>query len=167
MNAPLEEIKHTAYIGIGSNLGDRAENISAATALLRENPMVSISRISNIYETDPVTTDGGPQPMYLNGAIEIETTLAPRALLDVLIGIEAELGRLSPRAKGTPRTIDLDILFYDDLIMDEPDLKIPHPEVSKRMFVLLPLCDIAPLVVHPAEGRSIRAAKEALERKPG
>lgn len=158
---------HTAYIGIGSNLGDRDGNIRAAIGLLRENPMISVSKISNIYETDPITPGVEPQPKYLNGAIEIETTLAPGALLGVLIKIEAELGRPSPRAKGTPRTIDLDILFYDDLIMDEPHLRIPHPEVSKRMFVLLPLCDIAPLVVHPAEGRSIRAAKEALERESG
>ena len=127
------------YIGVGSNLGDRRMNIETAIQSLRRVERIKVNRTSQIYETEPV---GGPsQPNYLNGAIETETDLEPRQLLSVLQKIEADLGR-KRTAKDGPRTIDLDILMYGDIKIDEPDLKVPHPRMSVRDFVLKPLKDL-------------------------
>lgn len=133
------------YIGIGSNLGDRQKNIEDAVRRLRETDGISVEKVSPIYETDPV---GGPrQPKYLNGVIEIETTLEPRELLVAVQRIEDQFGRKRDIRHG-PRTIDLDILTYGDKKVDEPGLKIPHPEMDKREFVQKPLKDIT----EPDEG---------------
>ena len=127
------------YIGIGSNLGDRRKNIDAAIEKLRQVNEVEVKKVSSIYETEPV---GGPkQPDYLNAVMEIETTLGPRKLLAVLHEIEDHLGR-KRSVKDGPRTIDLDMLTYGDEKIDEPDLKIPHPRMNEREFVLKPLGDI-------------------------
>ena|SRR3989338_56751 len=127
------------YIGIGSNLGDRQKNIEDAVRRLKETDGINVRKISPIYETDPV--DGPKQPKYLNGVIEIETTLEPSALLVTAQRIEDQLGRKRDIRDG-PRTIDLDILTYGDKKIDEPGLKIPHPEMDKREFVQKPLKDI-------------------------
>lgn len=127
------------YIGIGSNLGDRDKNIQDAIQKLRDTSGVEVKRVSRIYETDPV--GGPPQPKYMNGVIEIETELEPRQLLFATQKIENELGRKRMMKDG-PRTIDLDILAYGDKEINEPDLKIPHPRMKERDFVLKPLNDI-------------------------
>ncbi|MBU4311686.1 MAG: 2-amino-4-hydroxy-6-hydroxymethyldihydropteridine diphosphokinase [Candidatus Omnitrophica bacterium] len=127
------------YIGVGSNLGDRQGNIEAAIQGLREAGGIEVTKVSSIYETEPV---GGPQqPKYLNGVIAINTELEPRQLLLALQKIENQFGR-ERSVKNGPRTIDLDILMYGEEEIDEPDLKIPHPRMHEREFVLKPLRDI-------------------------
>lgn len=127
------------YIGIGSNLGDRQRYIEDAVQRLRETKGIEVKRVSSIYETEPV---GGPsQGKYLNAAIEIDTELSPRDLLTALLDIEKELGRVRT-VKNAPRAIDLDILLYGDKNIDEPDLKIPHPRMAGREFVMKPLKEI-------------------------
>ncbi|MFA5388270.1 MAG: 2-amino-4-hydroxy-6-hydroxymethyldihydropteridine diphosphokinase [Candidatus Omnitrophota bacterium] len=127
------------YIGIGSNLGDRRKYIDSAIDKLRETSSIEVKKVSGIYETEPI---GGPkQGRYLNGAIEIETGLKPRELLTRLQDIEKELGRIRT-VRNAPRTIDLDILLYGEDNIDEPGLKIPHPRMRDREFVMKPLKEI-------------------------
>ncbi len=127
------------YIGIGSNLGDRQKYIDSAILKLKETEGVEVKRVSGIHETEPV---GGPkQGKYLNGAIEIETHLEPREIMIKLQKIEKQLGRIRT-VKNAPRTIDLDILLYGDKKIDEPDLKIPHPRMHEREFVMRPLGEL-------------------------
>lgn len=127
------------YIGVGSNLGDRKKYIENAIEKLKSIKGIEVKRTSNIYETDPV---GGPrQGKYLNGALELETELEPGELLAELRAIENELGR-KRLVKNAPRTIDLDILLYGDKKIDEPGLKIPHPRMREREFVMKPLREI-------------------------
>ena len=127
------------YIGIGSNLGDRKKYIESAIEQLRAIKGIEVKRVSNIYETDPV---GGPrQGKYLNGALELETGLKPRELLAKLQAIENELGR-KRLVKDAARTIDLDILLYGCKKIDEPGLKVPHPRMREREFVMKPLKEI-------------------------
>jgi len=134
-----------AYIGIGSNLGDREFNCKQAIGLLRQKG-ITVSKESSLYETKPWgVTD---QPLFLNMAIEIETDLKPFELLRTLKDIENEMGREETFLWG-PRIIDLDILLYDNNIVDEKDLRIPHPHMQDREFVLRPLCEIAGDVPHP------------------
>lgn len=129
-----------AYLGLGSNLGDRGGNIAKAAALLQEKG-TTLLKISSIVETDPV---GGPaQDKFLNAVIKVETTLSPLELLNHCHAIEQKLGRVRTVANG-PRTIDVDILLYDRLVLDTPLLKIPHPRMSERAFVLGPLKEIEP-----------------------
>lgn len=127
------------YIGIGSNLGDRQKYIESAVDGLKSVKGIEVKRISNIYETEPA---GGPkQDKYLNGVIEIETTLEAKGLLRELQVIEKRLGRVRT-VKNAPRTIDLDILLYGDRKINEPDLKIPHPRMRERDFVMRPLKEL-------------------------
>ena len=151
------KLRHQVYIGIGSNLGDRMTNCTRGLALLSAHKEIDLVRVSKWYETEAME-GGAPsgQPPFLNAAVHITTTLLAEELLEALIGIEAALGRPHPREKGLPRAIDLDILLYDDLAIRMEKLTIPHPELPKRLFVLVPLCDIAPDAVHPASGLRIR-----------
>ncbi len=127
------------YISIGSNLGDRTKYIENAIEKLKETKGIEVKRISSIYETEPM---GGPkQGKYLNGAIEIETHLEPREIMVKLQKIEKQLGRIRT-VKNAPRTIDLDMLLYGDKKINEPDLKIPHPRMHERDFVMKPLKEI-------------------------
>ncbi len=127
------------YIGIGSNLGDREKYIGSAIEKLRALKGIKVKRVSGIYETDP---EGGPkQGKYLNGALELETELGPKELLGKLQAIENELGR-KRLVKNAPRTIDLDILLYGGKNIDEPGLRIPHPRMLEREFVMKPLKEI-------------------------
>lgn len=136
-----------AFIGLGSNLGDRRRNIERAIEELRRSKLVKIIKISNLYETEPI---GGPaQDKFLNGVAGIETKITPRVLLALLKIIENEIGRSPSDIKWGPREIDLDILLCDDLVIDESDLKVPHPSLHLRSFVLEPFCEIAPHVMHP------------------
>ena len=142
---------HTAFLGLGSNLGNRRVNIDEAIRHLRErgNPLV---QASPVYQTEPVGFV--PQGWFLNLAVRIETRLAPVNLLGLCQEVEASLGR-ERTARPGPRTIDLDILFYDDLILSEPNLIIPHPRLHLRRFVLIPLSDIARDLVHPVLHQTI------------
>ena len=135
---------HTIYLSLGSNLADRAANLQAARSHLP--PQVGLIEASPIYETEPWGyTD---QPLFLNQALKAETSLTPGQLLIYLKSIEKALGRLPSFHLG-PRLIDLDILFFDDLVMHEQGLTIPHPYLHERPFVLVPLADVAPDFVHP------------------
>jgi 2-amino-4-hydroxy-6-hydroxymethyldihydropteridine diphosphokinase len=152
----------TVYIALGSNLGDRMANIEAAIAELAER--VTVQTRSPVYETDPkYVTD---QPRFLNMALSGETDLEPSDLLAFLKGIEARLGRQAGVRYG-PRPIDLDILFYGDECIERPELKIPHPLMAERAFVLKPLADIAPGMLHPVTARSVAEMLAALQDNGG
>ena len=132
----------TAFIGLGANLGDRSATLSAALDRLDRVEGIRVVTRSSFHETAPV---GGPagQPMYLNAAAKLETTLEPHALLSVLQQIELEFGRQRLERWG-PRTLDLDLLLYDSLVIETPELTLPHPLMHERPFVLAPLAEIAP-----------------------
>lgn len=138
------------YLALGTNLGERAANLHAAVAALP--PAVHVLTESPIYETPPWGYT--EQPAFLNMALRGETGLSPQALLDFLKTLESSLGRQVSFRWG-PRLIDLDILFYDDLVLNTPPLIIPHPRLHERAFVLVPLADIAPGLVHPLLGKPI------------
>jgi 2-amino-4-hydroxy-6-hydroxymethyldihydropteridine diphosphokinase len=140
----------TAYLALGSNLGDRLSTLQRAVDLLDAKPGIAVRRSSRVYETEPV---GPPQPDYLNAVIEVRTDLGPRELLEACLDVEAELGRVRGERWG-PRTLDVDVLAYEDRAMDEPDLVVPHPRMHERAFVLVPLLELDPDPVLP-EGRSI------------
>jgi 2-amino-4-hydroxy-6-hydroxymethyldihydropteridine diphosphokinase len=127
-----------AYLALGSNLGDRLENLREAVRLLDRTDGIDVLASSRIYETDPI---GPPQPAYLNAVIEVDTTRSPRELLEAGLAVEDELGRVRVERWG-PRTIDVDVLTYDELTVDEPDLQIPHPRMHERGFVLIPLSEL-------------------------
>jgi 2-amino-4-hydroxy-6-hydroxymethyldihydropteridine diphosphokinase len=130
-----------AYVGLGSNLGDRGRTLREAVDRLAATPGVEVVAVSSLRETDPVgpVTD---QPRFLNGVVAVETSLGARALLDRLLAIEAELGRTREGPRGGPRTLDLDLLLYGDERLDEPGLEVPHPRLHERAFVLEPLAEL-------------------------
>jgi 2-amino-4-hydroxy-6-hydroxymethyldihydropteridine diphosphokinase len=139
------------YLGIGSNLGDKRANCLRAVEALRCKG-ISVSKESALYETEPWGLKD--QPMFINMAVEAETTLLPMALLDVLKDVEKEMGRLDSDRWG-PRVIDLDILLYDDLVLSTEELIIPHLHLHEREFALGPLAEIAPGVIHPLMSKNI------------
>jgi len=135
------------FIGLGSNLGDRRANIADALDRIRKLPDTRIVKESSFYESEP---HGDARTWFVNGAIEIETELTPENLLKKLKGVESAMGR--KRVKGKrwgSRIIDLDILFFGPLVLRKRTLKVPHPEVPNRRFVLLPLSELAPQLIHP------------------
>lgn len=132
----------TCYIAFGSNLGNRIKNINLALECLRHDPAIKICKVSSFIETEPV---GGPaQPKFFNGVAKIEADYSAQGLLKQLQEIETKLGRENPHPKNYPRTIDLDILLYGNVKIDEENLKIPHPRMWERDFVTTPLKEIAP-----------------------
>jgi 2-amino-4-hydroxy-6-hydroxymethyldihydropteridine diphosphokinase len=159
---PREEV--TAYIALGSNLGQREALLAFALQALRATPGIDVVGVSGIYETDPVGP--GPQGPYLNAVARVETWIDPRSLLERMLAIEREAGReRSADGEGEPlrwgpRTLDLDLLLYTDRCIDEPGLCIPHPRLHERAFVLEPLCELAPSLLHPRLGEPFSAWAE-------
>jgi 2-amino-4-hydroxy-6-hydroxymethyldihydropteridine diphosphokinase len=139
-----------AYVGLGSNVGDREQMLWGAIHMLAFNPEVDVAAVSSIRETDPVGLLD--QPPFLNAAVALDTELDPRALLDLLLSVERELGRTREGPRFGPRTIDLDLLLYGDEVVDEPGLTVPHPRVHERRFALEPLAELDPDLVVPGAG---------------
>ena len=153
----------TAYIGLGANVGETADTLRKALEMLTQREGITVWRISQFIKTEPV---GGPndQPPYLNAAAELHTTLSPRELLTVLHEVEAVLGRdRSQELRWGPRTCDLDILLYGNQDITEPDLRIPHPRMHERRFVLEPLAQIAPGAIHPTREKTIAQLLDEVE----
>lgn len=150
----------TAYIALGSNLGDKEKNLRRALLLLMQQG-VEVIKVSSFFKTEPYgVTD---QPQFLNAVCEVRTSLAPLALLDVLLATELAMGRVRLRHWGE-RNIDLDLLLYGDMVMDTERLRLPHPDMQNRDFVLLPLAEVAPDVVHPVLKKTMEELKETLSR---
>ena len=142
-----------AYFGIGSNLGDRLAHLQRAVDALAQEPGVRVAAVSRVYETVPV--GGPPQDDYLNAVIAVETTLDARALLGIAQRLETAANRVR-RERWGPRTLDVDILLVGDEHVDEPDLHVPHPRMTERAFVLVPLADVAPeWAEHDVPGRAL------------
>jgi 2-amino-4-hydroxy-6-hydroxymethyldihydropteridine diphosphokinase len=139
-----------AYVGVGSNLGDREATLRRALELLGAEPGIEVVAVSSIRETDPV--DYLDQPRFLNAAVAVDTPLAPRPLLERLLAVERTLGRERTGPRFGPRTIDLDLLLYGDAVVDEPGLKVPHPRLHERRFALEPLADLDSALVVPGRG---------------
>ena len=152
----------TAYLGLGSNMGDRQSNIDKALDFLSQR--LRIGKVSSIYDTEPV--GNVEQPRFLNLVCEVYTILAPIALLTVGKAIESKLGRVQGRSNA-PRPIDIDILFYGDQVIETPVLVIPHPRLMERAFVLVPLAQIAPELVHPVNGKTVKELLAGLTEVQG
>ena len=139
-----------AYVGLGANLGSREETLRRAIAILGEADGVDVLAVSQLRETEPIGVVD--QPRFLNGAVAVETTRTSRELLELLLGIERTLGRVREERWG-PRTVDLDLLVYGDDVVDEPGLRVPHPHLHERRFVLEPLAELDPELDIPGLGR--------------
>lgn len=156
----IERSWHKAYIGVGANLGDKEENIKEAIEKINLSGLTKVIKVANMYETKPVGYL--EQNDFLNTVLEIKTLLAPRELIKFLLKIEKELKR-ERVIKWGPRTIDLDILLYDDLVTDFEEAIIPHPRMHERMFVLKPLSDLAPYLMHPVLNKRIYQLVEEIK----
>ena len=152
-----------AFIGLGSNLGDREGHLLQATEMLSRLPDTALLRVSSVYDTEPVGEVD--QPEFLNAVALLETQLTARQLLWNLLLIERRLGRVRSQKWG-PRTIDLDLLLHGDLVVDEADLQVPHPEMHRRAFVLVPLLELEPNLTHPVTGEGFAQHLSRLKTRP-
>lgn len=149
-------MRETVYIGFGSNLGNRVDFCDRTVTLLSLLPHSQLIAVSSLYETEPVADAGAPgEGWFLNGVVQLETDVTPQSLLEICREIEKSLGR-DPDHRSGPRTIDLDILFYGDRVFQEQELTVPHPRLHLRRFVLEPLVEIEPALVHPVLKQSVR-----------
>jgi 2-amino-4-hydroxy-6-hydroxymethyldihydropteridine diphosphokinase len=139
-----------AYVGLGANLGDRERTLREAVEALAAAEGVEVVAVSTVRETEPVGV--GEQPLFLNGAAELGTTLTARELLEVLLAVEQRFGRVRAPGEHGPRTLDLDLLLYGDEVIEEPGLTVPHPRLHERRFVLEPLAELAPGLIVPGRG---------------
>ena len=139
-----------AYVGLGANLGDRERTLREAVSALSAEDGIEVVAVSALRETEPVGV--GEQPLYLNGAAELETALAARKLLGRLLAVEQRFGRVRVPGEQGPRTLDLDLLLYGDDVIEEDGLTVPHPRLHERRFVLEPLAELAPGLVVPGRG---------------
>lgn len=155
---------HTAYLSIGSNLGDRVGFLQYGLKRLSENPQLRGVKVSSFFETEPYGY--ADQGMFVNAAVVLQTLYTPYELLGFLQKVEEETGRKREIHWG-PRTLDLDILFYDDAVMEQSDLLVPHPDMENRMFVLEPLAELCPGKVHPVLGKTVLTMKRELESRRG
>lgn len=154
----------TAYLGLGSNVGDREEYIEQAVFLLEKNSNIQVSKRSSNYETE--AEGPGEQPPFMNAAVEIRTKLSPHKLMEVCQEIETALGR-EREVEWGPRTIDIDILLFENEIISDDKLQIPHPLMHERMFVLKPLKEIAPHAAHPVIEKSVEALFDERKAEAG
>jgi len=152
-----------AFVGLGSNLGEREVMIRQALEALSKLPQTTLVKASSLYDTEPVGEVD--QPNFLNAVAQIDTELTPRQLLWNLFLIEKRLGRVRTHRWG-PRTIDLDLLLYGGLVIEEPDLTVPHSELARRSFVLVPLVELDPLLVHPVSGETLVHLLSRLNTRP-
>ncbi len=149
------------FLGLGSNLGNRKKNLLQAVQRLAVRPGIEVKKLSSIYESEPW---GPPQPCFLNAALEVQSELSPLQLLAEVKLIERELGRFPGGVLWGPRTLDIDLLLADRIVA-EPALLVPHRYLHKRIFALLPLCDIVPGLMHPVFGKSIEELRAELENE--
>ena len=150
------------YLGLGSNMGKRQDNLDKALDLLSQR--LRVEQVSSIYDTEPVGNTN--QPRFLNLVCQVHTRLAPMELLTMAKGIELKLGR-APAISNAPRPIDIDILFYGDQVVKTKELVIPHPRLAERAFVLIPLAEIAPDLVHPVSGKTVRELLQGVTETQG
>lgn len=150
-----------AYIGIGSDLGDRIERCQEAIRAMSEIAGITAIRASSLYETAPVPPASGD--WFVNGVVSVQTQLKPEALLLELQRIERSMGRPAERARGEARSIDLDLLLVGSQVVEEPDLILPHPRLHQRRFVLVPLCELDPDLYHPVLGVTMRQLLDGLD----
>jgi 2-amino-4-hydroxy-6-hydroxymethyldihydropteridine diphosphokinase len=151
----------TAYLALGSNMGAREENLDKALDLLSQR--MRMGKVSSIYDTDPVGNTN--QPRFLNMVCQVFTRLAPEGLLALAKGIESKMGRFGK--SNEPRPIDIDILLYDEKVIETPELVIPHPRMMERAFVLVPLVEIAPDLVHPVSGQTMKELLQSIKETQG
>jgi len=151
----------TVYLGLGSNIGDRQENLDKALNFLSQR--LRMGKISSVYDTEPVGNT--EQPRFLNLVCQAYTRLEPAGLLSLAKGIESKLGRTGK--SNAPRTMDIDILLYDEQVIETPELVIPHPKMTERAFVLVPLDEIAPDLVHPVSGKTVKELLQSVTEKQG
>lgn len=155
----LSEAEHTAYIAIGSNMGSPKENCIEAANFLNDHSAISVSSQSSLYKTEPFGKSD--QNWFINSVVKVTTLLSSELLFKVCLGIEKKMGRIRGEKWGA-RIIDLDLLFYDDCILRENDLEVPHPGIAERSFVLVPMNEIAPDFVHPKLKRNIKTLLEEI-----
>ncbi|MFC1798444.1 2-amino-4-hydroxy-6-hydroxymethyldihydropteridine diphosphokinase [Thermodesulfobacteriota bacterium] len=152
--------RHTAYISVGSNIGNKLSNCRRGMSCIESSGLADIVAKSSFYKTEPV--DYRHQDWFVNAVFQVDTIADPHQLFDVLKTIEIDQGRDNDSVRFGPRVLDLDIILYDDLVMDSSVLTIPHPRMHKRRFVLKPFCDIAPHVIHPVLKKTMQQLLESL-----
>ncbi|MFC1899742.1 2-amino-4-hydroxy-6-hydroxymethyldihydropteridine diphosphokinase [Chloroflexota bacterium] len=156
------DVPITVYLGLGSNIRDRKDNLDKALELLSER--LRINKVSSIYETEPMGNTN--QPRFLNMVCEVSTNLGPKELLTLAKSVESKLGRVFGN-RNMPRPIDVDILFFGDEIINIPDLVIPHPRLTTRAFVLVPLAELAPDMVYPRNKKTVSELLNAVDKNQG